>query len=38
MAITQWAFFGLFISKPKAFAAPRISRREMEVSEGQVGW
>ncbi|KAK3927745.1 Neurotoxin LmNaTx64.1 [Frankliniella fusca] len=31
MAITQWGFFGLFILKPHVFAAPYISRRELEA-------
>lgn len=31
MAVTQWGFFGLFICKPEAFAAPAITRPELEA-------
>lgn len=31
MAITQWGFFGLFILKPQVFAAPYVTRRELEA-------
>lgn len=29
MAITQWGFFGLFITKPQVFAAPRVTPGEL---------